>query len=48
MLDLGHSYFADAKPVIDDIREAIETRKPAADRRIPKDFGSHFEIDAAK
>ncbi len=45
ILELGHGYFASAKPVILDIREAIETRKKAADRAIPKRFEEHFMID---
>lgn len=45
LLDLGHGYFASAEPVILDIREAIETRKGAADRTIPKDAGAYFSID---
>ena len=45
LLDLGHGYFAAAAPVMQDIREAIETGKRARDRKIPRDFGTHFTID---
>ena len=45
LLELGHGYFASAKPVIEDIREAIETRKGARDRTIPRVVGTHFAID---
>ena len=45
LLDLGHGYFASAAPVIQDIREAIETGKGAKDRKIPQDCGTHFAID---
>ncbi len=45
LLDLGHGYFAAAAPVMQDIREAIETGKRARDRTIPRDFGTHFAID---
>ncbi|MFT5468867.1 MAG: esterase/lipase superfamily enzyme [Verrucomicrobiales bacterium] len=46
LLELGHGYFAEAGPVIEDIREAIETRKPASERKLPRDFGGgHFRID---
>jgi hypothetical protein len=45
LLDLGHGYFASAGPVIRDIREAIETGKPASERKIPRAFEDHFAID---
>jgi esterase/lipase superfamily enzyme len=45
LLDLGHGYFASAGPVIQDIREAIETGKPASERTIPRAFENHFAID---
>jgi esterase/lipase superfamily enzyme len=45
LLDLGHGYFASAAPVIQDIREAIETGKPASERKIPRAFENHFAID---
>ncbi|MEM7042811.1 MAG: hypothetical protein AAF543_08365 [Pseudomonadota bacterium] len=45
MLDLGHGYFASARPVIEDIREAIETGKPAGEQAIPRIVGAHFSID---
>ncbi len=45
LLDLGHGYFASARPVIEDIREAIQTRRPAKDRRIPRAFENHYKID---
>ena len=45
LLDLGHGYFASAAPVIQDIREAIETGKSAKDRKIPQDCGTHFTIN---
>ncbi len=45
LLDLGHGYFASAKLVIEDIREAIETGKPAGERTIPRAFENHFAID---
>ena len=45
LLDLGHGYFASAEPVIRDIREAIETKKRAIDRKIPRAFGEHFAIN---
>jgi esterase/lipase superfamily enzyme len=45
LLELGHGYFAKAAPVIEDIREAIHTRKPASQRKIPRAFKKHFAID---
>ena len=33
LLDLGHGYFAEAEPVIEDLREAIESRRPAGERQ---------------
>lgn len=45
MLDLGHGYFAEAKLVMEDIREAIETRKRAGDRTIPRPYEQHYMID---
>jgi len=45
LLDLGHGYFASAKPVVEDMREAIETKKRAGNRRIPRSAGNHFSID---
>ncbi len=45
LLDLGHGYFASAGPVIQDIREAIQTGKPARERTIPRAFEDHFAID---
>jgi esterase/lipase superfamily enzyme len=45
LLDLGHGYFASAGPVIQDIREAIETGRPADERTIPQAFKDHFVID---
>ena len=45
LLDLGHGSFASAGPVIQDIREAIETGKPASERKIPPAFEDHFAID---
>jgi esterase/lipase superfamily enzyme len=45
LLDLGHGYFASAGPVIQDIREAIETGRPASQRKIPRAFENHFAID---
>jgi esterase/lipase superfamily enzyme len=45
ILDLGHGYFAHAAPVIEDMREAITTRRPAVERRIPRAFNDHFVID---
>jgi esterase/lipase superfamily enzyme len=48
ILKLGHGYFAEAKPLILDIREAIATRKRAADRTIPTRFEEHFVIDIRK
>ena len=45
ILELGHGYFATAKPLIQDIREAIETRKTAAERHVPKALGDHYLID---
>ncbi|MEO1528225.1 MAG: alpha/beta hydrolase [Planctomycetota bacterium] len=43
--DLGHGYFASAEPVIKDMREAIQTRLPAAARKIPQPYRNHFMID---
>ncbi|MCY2990119.1 MAG: alpha/beta hydrolase [Planctomycetota bacterium] len=45
LLDLGHGYFASARPLIEDIREAIETRHTACNRTIPKPYDKHFMID---
>ncbi|WP_295389876.1 alpha/beta hydrolase [uncultured Thiodictyon sp.] len=45
LLDLGHGYFAAAEPVILDLREAIESRRPAAERRGPRAEQGHFVID---
>jgi esterase/lipase superfamily enzyme len=45
LLDLGHGYFASAEPLIEDIREAIETKKTARERTIPQAFADHFMID---
>jgi esterase/lipase superfamily enzyme len=45
LLDLGHGYFASAGPVILDIRETIETGRPASERKIPQAFKDHFVID---
>ncbi|HUG71267.1 MAG TPA: alpha/beta hydrolase [Pirellulaceae bacterium] len=45
ILDLGHGYFAQAEPVIKDMREAITTRRPAAERKIPRSFEDHYVID---
>lgn len=45
LLDLGHGYFAAAEPVILDLREAIESRRPAAERRGPRAAVGHFVID---
>ena len=47
ILELGHGYFATAEPLIQDIREAIETRKTAAERHIPKALGDHYLIDVS-
>lgn len=44
LIDLGHSYFASAEKVIFDLREAIESRRPAAERAIPQPEGDHFRI----
>jgi esterase/lipase superfamily enzyme len=48
ILDLGHGYFAEAKPVILDLREAIATRRFAAQREIPRAHEKHFVIDVRK
>ena len=48
LLELGHGYFAQAEPVINDIREAITTRRVAIEREIPKSFGKHYVIDVRK
>lgn len=45
LLEMGHGYFAESGPIIDDIREAIETGRPARERQIPRAFGDHFAID---
>ena len=45
LLEMGHGYFAESGPIIDDIREAIETGRPARERRIPRAFDDHFAID---
>jgi esterase/lipase superfamily enzyme len=42
LLDLGHGYFASAAPVIQDIREAIETGRPASERKIPRPFENRW------
>lgn len=45
LLDLGHGYFASAKPVIEDLHEAISTQKKAGERTIPQPFEDYFGID---
>jgi esterase/lipase superfamily enzyme len=45
LLEMGHGYFAESGPIIDDIREAIETGKPASQRKIPRAYENHFAID---
>ena len=45
IFDLGHGYFAQAEPVIRDMREAIATRRSAGQREIPRSFEDHFVID---
>ncbi len=45
LLSLGHGYFASVKPVIDDLRQAIETGQPACQRTIPQARDDHFLID---
>ena len=45
ILDLGHGYFAEAEPVILDIREAIDSRRHAADRALPRAVNGHYVID---
>lgn len=44
LLGLGHGYFAAAEPVVLDMREAIETRKPTKDRKIPQPSEGHHVI----
>ena len=45
ILELGHGYFASAEPLIKDIREAIATKRTAADRAVPTAVGDHFLIN---
>ena len=45
LADLGHGYFASAAPLIQDVREAIQTGKPASERTIPRVFEDDFAID---
>ncbi len=45
LLDLGHGYFAEARPVVEDLSEAILTRRRAAERVAPRPDGDHFVID---
>ncbi len=45
LLDLGHGYFALAAAVVEDIRETIQTKRRAKDRKIPRAFEDHFVID---
>ncbi|MGB5831585.1 MAG: alpha/beta hydrolase, partial [Thiohalocapsa sp.] len=45
LLDLGHGYFAEAELVILDLREAIESRRRAAERELPRPQEGHFVID---
>ena len=45
LLDLGHGYFAEAEPVILDLREAIASRRRAAERELPRAAEGHFVID---
>ena len=45
LLEMRHGYFAESGPIIDDIREAIETGKQASQRKIPRAFGDHFAIN---
>ncbi|APZ93430.1 alpha/beta hydrolase [Fuerstiella marisgermanici] len=47
IFQLGHGYFAQAEPVIHDMREAITTGRPAAKRPIPRPFNDHFVIDVS-
>ena len=37
--------FASAEPVIKDMRDAIQSRLPAARRKIPEPYRDHFMID---
>lgn len=48
LLDLGHGYFAAARPVIADLSEAIITRRRAAERAAPRPEGDHFVIDLSR
>jgi len=45
ILDLGHGYFAEAEAVILDLREAIASRRHAADRERPRLVDGHYRID---
>ncbi len=45
LLDLGHGYFAESEPVILDLREAIESRRPAGERQGPRRMEGRFVID---
>jgi esterase/lipase superfamily enzyme len=45
LLDLGHGYFASALPLIEDMREAIEHRRRASERQVPRAANDHFVID---
>jgi esterase/lipase superfamily enzyme len=48
LLDLGHGYFAEARDLIQDMREAIDTRRPAAERFAPEQREGYFEIDLGR
>jgi esterase/lipase superfamily enzyme len=45
IIKLGHGYFASAEPIINDIREAIETKKKATERKLPMAVENYFTID---
>ncbi|PWQ97749.1 alpha/beta hydrolase [Leucothrix pacifica] len=47
ILELGHGYFASAEPLIEDMREAIESSKTASQRSTPVATGNHYLIDVA-
>ncbi|MCE7985973.1 MAG: alpha/beta hydrolase [Caldilinea sp. CFX5] len=45
LLDLGHGYFAEVKPIIEDLRTAILTRQKASERAHLQRIGDYYGID---
>lgn len=45
LLDLGHGYFAEAAPIIDDLSAAIRTRQKASERKGLQRIADYYGID---